>query len=168
MKIGLAVSLVATLFCASVWAGDFDVEGSGQAPLPQTLERAVCTDQSFSDCEACNPVGKAIDLGRPAYVFTTSDACNWSVSMGPIWIAVTQPRPAVVLFAMGNSLNVVDEVRNGMKSVVIGAGTAGWSRNQRWDFDGEKYVMVEEWSDEEASPKKPARSARSKKTRKGR
>jgi hypothetical protein len=164
----LSNGLLVTMFLASpvVRAEGFNVEDSNLSPLPAALAEAVCKDENFADCTECKPVGKPVDLGRSAYVFTTANDCNWSVSMGPIWVVVTQPEAAVVFFGVGNSLNVGEEVHHGMKAVTIGAGTAGWSRTQRWQFDGKRYFKVAEYN-EPAAADKPRKHKKSKQPKKG-
>lgn len=125
-------------------AATFAIESPSLRSLPSEVVAAIRADPSHPGAN-CSFVGAPVDLSTDravrGYVATTADVCDWGAAVGPIWLIVATPKPAVVLADTGYSLRLGSHASNGLLDATVTAATAGWSLADSWAYDGTRYVL---------------------------
>ena len=123
---------------------DFSIEDESLSAVPAPVEAAVRKSKGFKYTE-CKLIGKAVDLSgqdaQSGFAVTTDDACGWGAALGPIWI-VRQASQPVVVISEGSYGLTFGPPAHGLRSITFTAGTAGWTREAVWKFNGSRYVQV--------------------------
>jgi hypothetical protein len=136
--------------CASVaiaapaMAAEFSIESSDLRAVPQAVTAAVRADPSRPSPECTligMPIGLSLDEKVAGYAVTTADACDWAAATGPIWLIKTEPTPSVVWSGHGYSLKLAGPKSHNLLEAHLRAATSGWSFDERWVYDGRRYVL---------------------------
>ncbi len=147
MKMVLLLTIVILSTPIICCADEFYIEDKALSPIPSGAEAAI--RQLESGFKKCKFMGKHIDLDGDKksedLVVTTQNGCEWGAALGPIWVLREVKGSYFLLLDYGGYNLVVNKSKhNGLRDITISAGTAGWSEESRWRFDGRRYIKYEE------------------------
>jgi len=151
VRLSILLTLLLAMTPVCVMADELSIEDD-MGELPKAVSEAIYREegkglQVDEDDPAqgkCELMGKRVNLGggKSAYFATTKEVCHWGANIGPMWLVLAEPRPAVVLGYSGVLLEQQKERHNGLPDFIAVAGTAGWSTRTWLRYDGKQYVGV--------------------------
>jgi hypothetical protein len=94
----------------------------------------------------CKFIGKPIDLSgqgkKSDFVVTTTNACDWGASAGPIWVIRGNE---IVLSTSTYSIKLKSEKTNDLFVIQTSHGSAGVASVEFWSFTGKKYKKTQSY-----------------------
>jgi hypothetical protein len=163
----LGIGMSAWLFfCSPASALTMTIEDQGLSALPPQVRATVQADKSFAPFRdlSCKLRGEKTALGAGArvttYFLTTAGACGWGAALGPIWLVrASGDTASVVLSTGGYSVEALNDVKNGMRDVKVGGGSAASTTLPAiYEYDGREY-KIRSSSRAEAHPSSPSFAA---------
>ena len=139
--------ILSTLACAD----GFYIEKETLKSLPKPVEAAIRMQKKFGLFKPCKLIGEAINLSDKksdsSFIVTTSDACGWAASAGPIWImSKINDSYNVILNFVTYSAELKTDKINGMRQIVTSRSTASLAEYELWSFGGKHYKIVKSYA----------------------
>ncbi len=142
--------IIAFFICTNqAFAQDFNIEEEGLKSLPKQVERAIRTHKQL-EFTSCKLIGKAINLSNSkkdtSFVVTTSNACGWGASSGPVWVvSKINNSYTSIMHTITNGVEFKEEKNNRLRQIVTEGGSAGHISYARWGFTGKYYKELESY-----------------------
>lgn len=132
---------------------DFNIEEEGLKPLPKQVGKTVLKTfhaQNQFEFMNCKLIGKAINLSNSkkdsSFVVTTSNACGWGASSGPVWVvSKIENSYTSIMHTITNGVEFKEEKNNRLRQIVTEGGSAGHWSYARWGFTGKYYKKLESY-----------------------
>ena len=141
-----AITLI--LFLNIAFAEEISIEDS-LASVPKSVETSIRAQKNFefSNCKLKGQLINLTDSEKASdYVVTTSEACGWGASAGPIWVVAKLDGSYTVLLATSAYTVAMHKNKNHeLHQVVTTSGTAGHASYTRWGFTGKNYKQLESY-----------------------
>ena len=145
----LICASISFFLCSQALALTVTIEDQSLSALPPDVSATVQADRSFAPFRdlSCKLMGEraALPAGEHAasYFLTTEDACGWGAALGPIWLVrVSGGTASVVLSTGGYSVEVLNDVKDGMRELKVSRGSGASSTlSAVYEFDGQEYKV---------------------------
>ncbi len=148
MKKIFSILLFLLVIPAYVNADSFSIEDENLLPIPSKVAELIISAE-HGEWGGCKFIGKYCDLSGDGYksdlivTVIPGDTCGTGNAKGPIWVLRgTNNKFKLLLSTSGYNLIITKTKKNRFYSLDITAGTAGWYEESHWEFNGKKYVEI--------------------------
>jgi hypothetical protein len=122
-------------------AKEFSIEGNEWRDAPPEVTRLFEAHDAANRDEACRPLQMLPpEQGSKVGVVIPQVAC-WGARNAPIWLVELGPSPKLLADTSGYGIRLKPKA-NGYFDLLVSDGAAAYYSNERWHFNGKKYVRV--------------------------